>query len=78
MSAEQLIALDLPGQAPGTTATLLDMSPREKDDYVRDFSKRFPSLNAIEMVERDLNLESGAGGSGSGGGGGGAERNTGR
>ena len=75
MSAEQLIALDLPGQPPGQTATLLEMSPREKDDYVRDFSKRFPSLNAIEMVERDLNLESAGG---SGGGGGGADRNSGR
>ena len=74
-SAEQLIALDLPGQPPGQTATLLEMSPREKEDYVRDFSKRFPSLNAIEMVERDLNVEGGGGG---GGGSGGAERNTGR
>lgn len=75
MSAEQLIALDLPGQAPGTAATLLDMSPREKEDYVRDFSKRFPSLSAIEMVERDLSVESGGGG---GGGGGSAERKAGR
>ena len=74
MSAEQLIALDLPGQAPGTAATLLDMSTREKEDYVRDFSKRFPSLSAIEMVERDLSVESGGGG----GGGGSAERKAGR
>ncbi|KAH8595681.1 serine/threonine protein kinase-like protein [Bisporella sp. PMI_857] len=34
-----------------------DMSPQEKEDYVADFSKRFPSLSglsAIEMVERDI------------------------
>ena len=32
----------------------LDMTAQEKEDYLQDFSKRFPSLNAIEMVERDL------------------------
>lgn len=47
-SSEQLIGLDMPGQ-PG-----LDMTPQEKDDYMRDFAKRYPSLGAIEMVERDL------------------------
>ncbi|KAK6866157.1 hypothetical protein PG995_002685 [Apiospora arundinis] len=48
---EQLIGLDMPGQ-PG-----LDMTPQEKDDYMRDFAKRYPSLGAIEMVERDLGAE---------------------
>lgn len=51
--SDQLVAVDLPGQ-PG-----LHMTPQEKDDYLRDFSKRFPSLTAIEMVERDLAAESG-------------------
>jgi len=27
------------------------MTPAEKEDYVADFSKRFPSLSGIEMVE---------------------------
>jgi len=31
-----------------------DMSPQEKEDYIADFSKRFPSLSGIEMVERDI------------------------
>ena len=48
---EQLIAADLPGQPS------LDMTPQEKDDYIRDFTKRFPSLTSIEMVERDLAAE---------------------
>jgi len=48
---EQLVAMDLPGQPA------LDMTPQEKDDYIRDFSKRFPSLSSIEMVERDLAAE---------------------
>ncbi|CAN8096984.1 unnamed protein product [Discula destructiva] len=48
---EALIAADLPGEPA------LDMTPQEKDDYVQDFSKRFPSLTAIEMVTRDLAAE---------------------
>ncbi|KAK7731670.1 Ark- serine/threonine protein kinase [Diaporthe eres] len=48
---EALIAADLPGQPA------LEMTAEEKDDYVRDFSKRFPSLTSIEMVERDLSAE---------------------
>jgi AP2-associated kinase len=48
---EALIAADLPGQPA------LDMTAEEKDDYVSDFSKRFPSLTSIEMVERDLSAE---------------------
>lgn len=48
---EALVAADLPGQPE------LDMTPQEKDDYLRDFSKRFPSLTSIEMVERDLAAE---------------------
>lgn len=39
---EQLIALDLPGQPA------LDMTLQEREDYLEDFSKRFPSLSAIE------------------------------
>ncbi|KAI7780165.1 hypothetical protein LA080_016354 [Diaporthe eres] len=48
---EALIAADLAGQPA------LEMTAEEKDDYVRDFSKRFPSLTSIEMVERDLSAE---------------------
>ncbi|KAK0646510.1 hypothetical protein B0T16DRAFT_330823 [Cercophora newfieldiana] len=35
----------------------LGMTAAEKDDYLRDFQKRFPSLTSIEMVERDLGAE---------------------
>lgn len=45
---EQLVGADIPGRP------VLDMTAREKDDYVEDFTKRFPSLSAIEMVERDI------------------------
>ncbi|KAL2074127.1 hypothetical protein VTL71DRAFT_7905 [Oculimacula yallundae] len=31
-----------------------DMTVQEKEDYVKDFSKRFPSLSGIEMVERSI------------------------
>lgn len=39
------------------------MSVQEKEDYIADFSKRFPSLSGIEMVETDV----GVGGAGLGG-----------
>ncbi|KAL2271592.1 hypothetical protein VTJ83DRAFT_963 [Remersonia thermophila] len=55
-STEALLAVDLPG---GGGSALLDMTAAEKDDYIRDFQKRFPSLGAIEMVERDLAEEGG-------------------
>jgi AP2-associated kinase len=55
--SEALLAVDLPG---GQGSALLRMTAAEKDDYVRDFQKRFPSLGAIEMVERDLAAEEGA------------------
>jgi AP2-associated kinase len=48
---EQLIALDVPGQP------VLEMSAAERDNYLEDFSKRFPSLSSIEMVERDIGKE---------------------
>lgn len=48
-----LVAVDLPGQPS------LPMTPTERDDYIRDFQKRFPSLTSIEMVERDLAAEDG-------------------
>ncbi|KAI1813885.1 kinase-like protein [Poronia punctata] len=50
-SAERLVGVGLPGRP------VLDMTLQEKDDYVRDFSKRFPSLSSIEMVERDIDAE---------------------
>jgi AP2-associated kinase len=31
-----------------------DMTPAEKEDYIAEFSKRFPSLSGIEMVDADL------------------------
>ncbi|KAM0254328.1 hypothetical protein ACHAQJ_006914 [Trichoderma viride] len=40
---ERLIAIDLPGQP------MLEMTARERDDYVEDFTKRFPSLSTIEL-----------------------------
>ncbi|OAQ87283.1 NAK protein kinase [Purpureocillium lilacinum] len=40
---ERLIAADLPGQP------VLEMSAQEKDDYIEDFTKRFPSLSSMEM-----------------------------
>ncbi|KAM7221430.1 Serine/threonine-protein kinase ppk30 [Rhypophila decipiens] len=52
------------GQA-GQREAMLQMTPAEKDDYIRDFQKRFPSLGAIEMVERDLGAEA-ADGTGTG------------
>ena len=52
----RLVAVDLPGQPA------LDMTVQEKDDYLQDFSKRFPSLSSIEMVERDIGAEDGSSG----------------
>ncbi|KAK0711251.1 hypothetical protein B0H67DRAFT_540615 [Lasiosphaeris hirsuta] len=46
-----LVAVDLPRQPA------LQMTAAERDDYIRDFQKRFPSLTSIEMVERDLAAE---------------------
>lgn len=48
-SSERLVGMDLPGQP------VLEMTAQEKDDYIQDFTKRFPSLSSIEMVERDIN-----------------------
>ncbi len=53
-SLERLVAMDLPGQP-----VLDGMTTTERDDYIRDFQKRFPSLTSIEMVERDLTAEAG-------------------
>lgn len=41
-TTEQLIAVDLPGQP------VLEMSAQDKDNYLEDFSQRFPSLSAME------------------------------
>ncbi|KOS19450.1 Serine/threonine-protein kinase ppk30 [Escovopsis weberi] len=40
---ERLIAMDLPGRP------MLDITTRERDDYIEDFAKRFPSLSTIEL-----------------------------
>lgn len=52
-----------PKQAPHQEAVpsgfSLDMTLREKEEYIMDFTKRYPSLGAIEMVERDLGTDSG-------------------
>lgn len=53
-SREHLVAVDLPGQPT------VEMTVEERDDYIRDFQKRFPSLTSIEMVERDLAAEADA------------------
>lgn len=42
-SFERLIAIDLPGQP------MLEMTANDRDDYVEDFTKRFPSLSTIEL-----------------------------
>ncbi|KAF5018080.1 hypothetical protein F66182_9955 [Fusarium sp. NRRL 66182] len=47
-SSEMLISMDIPEQH------VLEMTAQEKDDYIQDFSKRFPSLSSIEMVEREI------------------------
>ncbi|KAK7751474.1 Ark- serine/threonine protein kinase [Diatrype stigma] len=57
-TTELLVGVDLPGRP------VLDMTAQEKEDYIQDFSKRFPSLSAIEMVERDLGDIENNGGSG--------------
>ena len=46
------------GVPPGFS---LDMTPSQKEEYIRDFTKRYPSLGSIEMVERDLDVEQGRG-----------------
>ena len=44
-ATEQLVAVDLPGQP------LLDMTADQKDDYLRDFSQRYPSLSALDGAQ---------------------------
>ncbi|KAG5931831.1 hypothetical protein E4U53_001578 [Claviceps sorghi] len=44
--AGQLATMDLPGQFA------LEMSAQEKADYIADFTKRYPSLSALEMEAR--------------------------
>ncbi|KAL7626392.1 Ark- serine/threonine protein kinase [Parahypoxylon ruwenzoriense] len=51
-STEHLAGVGLPGRP------ILEMSFKEKEDYIQDFAQRFPSLSSIEMVERDLDAES--------------------
>lgn len=41
--------------------SVASMTSKEKDDYLSDFSKRFPSLSAIEMVETDIDVDSSSG-----------------
>ncbi|KAK1777807.1 hypothetical protein QBC45DRAFT_415774 [Copromyces sp. CBS 386.78] len=63
-SREALVAVEgLPGQ---NSPMLLQMSAAEKDDYIKDFQKRFPSLTSIEMVETDVGAGSGTTGGGGG------------
>ncbi|KAK0621265.1 hypothetical protein B0T17DRAFT_578775 [Bombardia bombarda] len=56
VGGEMLVAVDLPGQPA------VQMTMAERDDYIHDFQKRFPSLTSIEMVERDLAAEAEGGG----------------
>ncbi|KAK4123459.1 hypothetical protein N657DRAFT_595877 [Parathielavia appendiculata] len=63
IGTEALLAVDLPREGG---AALLSMTAADKDDYISDFQKRFPSLGAIEMVERDLSAENGGEGGRSG------------
>lgn len=54
MPRTNLVAVDLPGQP------VLEMTAAEKDDYLRDFQKRYPSLTALEILERDQGAEEGS------------------
>jgi AP2-associated kinase len=64
-------ATQMPSSSPPKPATTSsrrieprpDMTPAEKEDYINDFSKRFPSLSGIELVETVVGAE----GNGSGG-----------
>jgi AP2-associated kinase len=51
---------DLQSTSPPKTArppqARPDMTAKEKEDYIADFSKRFPSLSGIEMVERSIEV----------------------
>jgi AP2-associated kinase len=38
------------------------MTNQEKEDYIADFSKRFPSLSGIEMVETKIQSSGMSGG----------------
>ncbi|KAG6014172.1 hypothetical protein E4U43_006858 [Claviceps pusilla] len=49
--ADQLLPMNLPPQFN------LEMSAQEKADYIADFTKRFPSLSALEMEARMKGLE---------------------
>jgi AP2-associated kinase len=40
----------------GRPVARTDMSAKEKEDYIADFSKRFPSLSGIELVERKIEV----------------------
>jgi AP2-associated kinase len=55
-----MVAVDLPGQPA------LDMSAAEREDYIRDFQKRFPSLTSFEMVEPEVGAEAPNGAAGEG------------
>ncbi|KAI0199654.1 hypothetical protein F4808DRAFT_203722 [Astrocystis sublimbata] len=52
-SSDQLVGVGLPGRP------MLDMTFQEKEEYIQNFSQRFPSLSSIEMVERDIDAEMG-------------------
>ncbi|PHH87952.1 hypothetical protein CDD83_8201 [Cordyceps sp. RAO-2017] len=51
--SEHLMAAELPGRP------VLEMSAQERDDYVREFAKRFPSLNSMEL-QAAMSREGGA------------------
>jgi AP2-associated kinase len=44
----------------------MDMTQAERDDYISEFSKRFPSLTSIDMVETDVSTAPLNGGAGRG------------
>lgn len=51
-----------PPSPPKRAAELrMDMSAREREDYLQDFSRRFPSLSGIEMVETVVGVGRGHG-----------------
>ncbi|RFU25866.1 hypothetical protein B7463_g10472, partial [Scytalidium lignicola] len=49
-------AAPLPGSRPRIEARP-DMTQQEKEDYIADFSKRFPSLSGIELVETEIQMD---------------------
>lgn len=47
-------------KSPPKPQHMQQVPPQDKEDYLQDFSKRYPSLAAIEMVEQDIGAGAGS------------------